>query len=268
MIPAAWAQTPSPLPEWEYSAGIALREYFDPHPPKWQTELGLGLGLQPEYDGSSHYELVPAPSFDVRYYDIAFLSAGEGLGVNLLRGRSYRAGVAITYDLGRKLNNDLRVTEQQKVSPTAEFKVFGEWVIFPVVLRLDIRQALNGGYQGYVGDFGVYMPVAGSREHKYFVFAGPGVAFASGGYMRHYFGVDAQQSAESGLPVYSAHGGIKQVGFGVNATWFFHGAWFVNGVAAANRLVGDAAQSPFTQEKTQAAFDFTIGYLFGGVPSS
>lgn len=257
------AQTPSPLPEWEYSAGIGLREYFQPNPPEWQAELGLGASVQPEYDGSSHYELVPAPSFDVRYYNLAFLSIGEGLGVNVFHGKTYRVGVAITYNLGRKLNDDIRLTSQRKVSPTAEFKLFGEVVIFPVVVRLDVRQALNGGYNGYVGDLSAYMPIAGSRKHRYFVFAGPSVTFGSGQYMSHFFGVNAEQAKESGLPESTAKGGLKSVSFGVNASWFFHGSWFINGAGAVNRLLADAAQSPFTQEKTQIAFNFTIGYLFG-----
>lgn len=260
----ALAQTPSPLPEWEYSAGIGLREYFQPNPPKWQTELGIGVATQPDYDGASHYEIVPAPSFDVRYYNLAFLSVGEGLGINVFHGKTYRVGAAITYNLGRKLNNDVRLTTQRRVSPTAEFKLFGEYVIFPVVMRLDVRQALNGGYQGFVGDLGAYMPVAGSRKYKYFVFAGPSVTFGSGQYMSHFFGVNAEQARESGLPEFNAKGGIKSVSFGVNASWFFQGSWFVNGAGAINRLLGDAAQSPFTQEKTQLTLNFTIGYLFGG----
>ncbi len=260
---AGHAQTPSPLPEWEYSAGIGLREYFQPNPPKWQAELGIGVATQPEYDGSSHYEIVPAPSFDVRYYNLAFLSVGEGLGINVFHGKTYRVGAAITYNLGRKLNNDIQLTTQRKVSPTAEFKLFGEYVIFPMVLRLDVRRALNGGYQGFVGDFSAYMPIAGSRKHRYFVFAGPSVTFGSRQYMSKFFGVDAVQAQESGLPEFNAKGGIKSVSFGLNATWFFHGYWFVNGAGAVNRLLSDAAQSPFTQKKTQLTLNFTIGYLFG-----
>lgn len=260
----AQAQTPSPLPEWVYSAGIPLRGYFNQNLPKWQVELGMGTSFQPEYEGASSYELVPAPSFDIRYSDIAFLSVGEGLGVNLLRGRNYRAGLAVTYNLGRKLSNDFRVTTRRRVSPTAEIKAFGEYLIFPVVLRLDFRQALAGGYDGYVGDFSVYMPVAGSRRRRFVVFAGPSVTFASGGYMRKFFDVNAEQAVASGLPEFDAHGGTKSVAFGVNATWFFYQRWFVNGAGAVSRLVRDAERSPFTQEKTQGTVNFTIGYLFGG----
>lgn len=264
VVGRADAQTPSPLPEWEYSAGVPFRSYFEPQPPKWQTAVGIGFSLQPDYDGASHYELVPAPSFDIRYYNLAFLSVGEGLGVNLLHGRNYRAGLAITYDLGRKLSNDLDVTAQRRVGPTAEIKAFGEYVIFPVALRLDIRQSMFGGYHGYVGDLGAYMPILGSREHRYVVFAGPSVTLASSGYMSQFFSVTPAQAATSGLPLYTAHGGLKEVEFGVNATWFFHDRWFFNGAAAVDRFMDDAAHSPYTAERVQGTVALTVGYLFGG----
>jgi len=44
------------------------------------------------------YRTVPSPAFDIRYKDLLFLSDGDGLGVNLLRGETYRAGVALGYD--------------------------------------------------------------------------------------------------------------------------------------------------------------------------
>ncbi|HEU0197250.1 MAG TPA: MipA/OmpV family protein [Nevskiaceae bacterium] len=263
-VPTADAQTPSPLPEWTYSAGIALRERFEQPIPKWQTELGIGFSWQPHYDGSAQYELIPAPSFDIRYSDRAFFSAGEGLGVNLLRGRNYRAGLAIVYNLGRKLSNDVQVTHQRRVGPTAEIKAFGEYVFFPVVLRLDIREAVAGGYDGYVGDLGLYLPVAGSREHHFVVFAGPSVTFANGGYMQSFFSVTPSQAAGTDLAPFSAHGGLEQVSFGVSATWFFHKRWLVNATGGVRRLMRDAADSPFTQRRTQGTVNFTLGYLFGG----
>lgn len=260
----AVAQTPSPLPEWEYSAGVPLREYFQPKPPKWQTELGLGVAMLPEYDGSSSYQVLPAPNFDIRYYNLAFLSTGEGLGINMLHGKTYRVGAAITYDLGRKLNSDFHISDSKTVSPSAELKIFGELVLFPVVLRLDLRKSIDGGYEGYVGDLSAYMPVAGSKAGHYFVFAGPAITFASSRYMTKYFGISAAQARESSLSQFTASGGIKEVSFGINATWFFRGPWFVNGVAAVSQLLGAAAQSPLTTEKTQGAFSMSVGYVFSG----
>ena len=262
---AAQAQTPSPLPEWEYSAGIPLRQYFEPNPPKWDVTVGMSAQLQPKYDGSQQYHVLPGPTIDVRYYDLAFLSTGEGLGINIFHGKRYRVGAALTYDLGR---TDLygfeppglnRLRAVGGVPPGPEIKLFGEYVLFPVVLRLDVRRAL-GGYNGWVGDFSAYMPVVGSR--KFFVFVGPSLTFVDGNYMQNYFCITEAQAQQSGLPAFRAVGGLKQVSLGSSATWFFSGHWFANSVLAVDRLLNDAARSPTTEQKTQYAFGLTVGYEF------
>src|SRR5690349_15083763 len=82
--PPAAAQTPSPMQEWQYSGGIVLARLFEPHLPEWRTVAGLAAEVQPIYDGANAYKVRPGAVINVRYRDIAFLSAGEGLGVNIL----------------------------------------------------------------------------------------------------------------------------------------------------------------------------------------
>lgn len=257
------AQTPSPLPEWEYSAGIPLREYFEPKPPKWEITLGIGTQLQPKYDGASQYQFLPGPAIDVRYYDLAFLSTGEGLGINIFHGKNYRAGAAITYDLGRS-NVSLfqpdginRLRPIGGVAPGPEAKLFAEYVWFPVVFRADIRRAL-GGYDGWVGDLSMYVPVAGSQ--RFFLFVGPSLTFVDGHYMQNYFGVTPHQAQISGLPAFRASGGLKEISLGLSGTWFFYRNWFLNNSLAIDRLLNDAARSPTTRHKIQYAVGFTVGY--------
>src|SRR5665213_1089684 len=86
----AWSQTPSPMQEWQYPGGIMLEKVFEPTLPKWSTVLGVAAVEQPIYAGSRRYRIEAGPVIDIRYYDIAFASVGEGLGVNLLRGETYR----------------------------------------------------------------------------------------------------------------------------------------------------------------------------------
>jgi hypothetical protein len=104
---AAFAQTPSPLQEWQYSSGIVLYKLFNSDVPEWQIETGLAGESRPLYQGASTYRELLGPVIDVRYRDLAFASVGEGLGVNILRGQNYRAGIAIGYDLGRIADDDL-----------------------------------------------------------------------------------------------------------------------------------------------------------------
>src|ERR1019366_6742336 len=85
------AQTPSPLQEWQYSGG---------------TILGLASELQPAYDGSRAYRVEGGPVINAYYRDVAFISTGDGIGYNFLRGDHFQVGVSMTYDLGRKVTQD------------------------------------------------------------------------------------------------------------------------------------------------------------------
>jgi hypothetical protein len=90
-VAMAGAQTPSPLNEWQYSAGVQLERMLDPDLPAWRSYAGAGASLQPLYDGARPYRLMAYPVVDVRYRDLVFLSTSEGIGVNLVRGANWRA---------------------------------------------------------------------------------------------------------------------------------------------------------------------------------
>src|ERR1700682_4565689 len=87
------AQTPSPLQEWQYSGGIILARLFEPDLPRFRTILGLASQVQPAYDGSHAYKLEGGPVINIHYRDIAFISSGEGIGYNFLRGDHFQVGV-------------------------------------------------------------------------------------------------------------------------------------------------------------------------------
>lgn len=255
----AQAQTPSPLPEWTYSAGQLLRTSMMPSIPKWSVFTGLSAAYNPRYDGADEHHTQGGPTIEVRYRDIAFASTGEGIGVNLLRGKNYRAGMAMTFDLGRRAADSRDSHGLGNVNTSPELKFFGEYLVFPVVLRMDARRAF-GGHNGWIGDLSAYMPVYGTK--KFYVFVGPSVTLADDHYMKSYFGVTAQQSANSGYPTYTAHAGVKSVNAGGSATWMITDHWLFNAIAGGQRLMGDAADSPLSLDRIQYATTLTIGYLF------
>jgi hypothetical protein len=139
--PAA-AQTPSPLAEWQYSSGIQLQRLFEPTIPTWQVELGLGAQYAPVFDGIGKYQVQPGPVIDIRYKDDAFVSTGEGVGVNLFSFRHVRFGAAITYDLGRSPHLDgTALTGLGTIHPAPEIKIFAGYALakaFPLVIRVDV----------------------------------------------------------------------------------------------------------------------------------
>src|ERR1039457_2583796 len=146
------AQTPSPLQEWQYSGGIILARLFEPDLPRFRTILGLASELQPAYDGSRAYRVEGGPVINAYYRDVAFISTGDGIGYNFLRGDHFQVGVSMTYDLGRKVTQDYaNLHGMGDISPAPVAKLFGSWVIsrkLPLILRVD---ALRPGAQGHSG---------------------------------------------------------------------------------------------------------------------
>ncbi|MFP6561069.1 MipA/OmpV family protein [Paraburkholderia sp. B3] len=260
----AQAQTPSPLGEWQYSAGIPLEKMFEPQQPDWEVRLGIGSTFEPRYDGSDRYHMLAGPSIDIRYKDLLFASTGEGIGVNVLQGPNWRVSVAAVYDLGRRAHDDPpELNGLGNINPAPEMKIAGEYVIskdFPLVLRAAFTRSF-GGSNGWSGDFGAYMPLPGSNQSFYW-FAGPSVTLADSSYMQSWFGVTPQQAVDSGYRPYSAGAGLKSAGFGITMVYFVNKHWFVSADGALRRLLGSAAQSPVVQSKTNGVCDISINYQF------
>ena len=261
---AAFAQTPSPLAEWQYSAGIPLEQMYKPQMPTWRIRVGPGMAFQPLYDGSSRYRVLVGPSIDIRYRNLFFLSTGDGAGVNFLSGRNWHLAFAVTYDLGRREQTDYEhLVGLGNINPAPALKLFGDYVIstsFPLDIRADIRRNL-GGANGWIGDIGAYLPLPGSSA-TFFWFAGPSVTFADSTYMNSWFGVNATQAAHSGYPQYRASAGVKSYGLGLSATWLPAKHWIVNGETALQQLVGSAAHSPITQRATGVVASVSVAYQF------
>jgi outer membrane scaffolding protein for murein synthesis (MipA/OmpV family) len=259
----ASAQTPSPLQEWQYSGGIILARLFQPDLPTFRTVLGAAADLAPIYDGARDYRVKGGPVINIHYKDVAFLSTGEGLGYNFLRGDHYQFGVAMAYDLGRKERDDLtNLHGMGDIGAAPVAKVFGSVVLskkFPLILRVDARQFI-GGAEGAVGDAGVYMPLPGSSK-TFVMFAGPSITLATHHYLQTMYGVSPEQSLASGHPAYEIpHAGTSAVGVGFSATKFVTSHWLLNIDAAVSQIRGTPAQSPLIESRTQKTLALSVDY--------
>jgi outer membrane scaffolding protein for murein synthesis (MipA/OmpV family) len=261
--PAA-AQTPSPLAEWQYSSGIQLQRLFEPTIPTWQVELGLGAQYAPVFDGIGKYQVQPGPVIDIRYKDDAFVSTGEGVGVNLFSFRHVRFGAAITYDLGRSPHLDgTALTGLGTIHPAPEIKIFAGYALakaFPLVIRVDARKQI-GATNGYIGDAGAYLPMPGSSQ-TFAWFVGPTVTLADSRYMNAYFGVSRVQAENTRYRRYRASAGFKSAGFGLSSDYFVTAHTIISVNAAFNRLLGSAANSPITRSKYEAVVSVAALYKF------
>jgi outer membrane scaffolding protein for murein synthesis (MipA/OmpV family) len=257
------AQTPSPLQEWQYSGGVILARLFEPELPRFRTILGLASEIEPVYDGSRAYRNEGGPVINIHYLDVAFLSTGEGIGYNFLRGDHYRVGIGVTYDLGRKEKDDLgNLRGMGNIAAAPVGKIFGSWVLskrFPMILRVDARQ-FAGGAQGAVADASVYMPLPGSSR-TFVMFAGPSITLATHHYLQTLYGVTPQQSLASGHAAYEIpDAGTSAAGVGFSASKFMTEHWIFNLDAAIDQIRGSASRSPLVERRTQRVLALSVDY--------
>lgn len=255
--PSLHAQEPTPMAEWQLSPGVQLIPFFVEKIPKWQGVVAAGAVTLPAYEGARQNRVIPIAAAELRYRDIAYISSSEGLGFNLMRGKSYRIGAAFGYDIGRAEKRDERLKGLGDLDAAPEVKMYAEKVLFPFVLRTTVLHTF-ADEAGWLADFAFYLPVAGNK--KLLVLAGPSVTLANEDAMQRRFGVSAAQAARSGLPVYSPGAGLRNAAVGFSATWFIDERWFANATGSVQKLLGPAADSPLIERETQTALLLVGGY--------
>jgi outer membrane scaffolding protein for murein synthesis (MipA/OmpV family) len=235
---------------------------FEPDLPDWRVVMGAAVEHKPLYDGAELTRTLGGPVINVRYKDFWFASVGEGIGFNLWSGEHYRAGLALTYDLGRYVHDDVtHLHGLGDLKIAAAPKAFVSYVIsksFPLVVRADVRQII-GGADGVVADIDAFLPLPGSSQ-RFIMFAGPSYTYGDHRYMQREFGVTTTQSVASGYPVYDAHSGSDAMGFGFSSTLFITRRVLLNFDTAINHLLGSAGESPITQHRTQHVFVLSAAY--------
>ena len=104
-------------------------------------------------------------------------------------------------------------------------------------------------------------PFAGSwRFH-----GGVSGTYATEDYMDEYFSINAADSARSGLSTFNADEGFKDVALDASLTYQFAGNWSATGSLKYTRLLGDAADSPVTDDvgdENQLFGGLLINYTF------
>jgi outer membrane scaffolding protein for murein synthesis (MipA/OmpV family) len=243
----------------------------------WVT-VGIGAGLVPSYSGSDDYTVFPLPLIVGRVGGVGITPNGPGFVLNLLSQPpgppsskpSFSFGPAFRLRNDRDGDAEDAVVELAAPLETAiEVGVSGG-VSFPGVfnrfdslsLSTQVRWDILGAHDGMLIEPGV----------AYFTPLGRGAAlqlsanlsFVDDDFADYYYSVTPAQSAATGLAQFTADGGLNSVGTLAIVTVdldgnAMNGGLNVYGVGGYSRLVGDAADTPFTAERGSA--DQFIGGL-------
>lgn len=231
-------------------------------------QVALGAGVAPEYDGAEDLRVIPFVLADIRWGGITFEARG-------LRGRV-----------------DLAADPRLSIGPVIGARLNRSDVDGPVGLLPEIDTAIEaGGFIGYrlggdqLGQGALQLELSlvndVSRTHNgllatasasYIALRRPDTfvsfdlqtSWADADYTRTYFGIAPEDAARSGLSAYRPGSGFRDIGAGISAGHYFDRHFGVIGRLGASYLIGDAADSPVTDQgrRLQPLAGLTLSYRF------
>lgn len=220
----------------------------------WSYALGGGLYDHPKFPGADSGYAEPLPYFDIRYGDHLFFNALQGLGIKTSGRADGWLSASIGPDLTRRNeSDDPRLRGLGDVHYTGRLWLHAESSFRRFTATATLGRDLFHEGQGTVADFELF-------AHHYpadtlEIDDGVAVRWADGEYTRTFFGVDAGQSLQSGLPQYAAGSGIASVGAFLRLHYLLGSNWVLATNLGWNRLEGDAVHSPITESRDR----FTVG---------
>jgi outer membrane scaffolding protein for murein synthesis (MipA/OmpV family) len=226
----------------------------------WQTQLGVGAIVNPEYVGSDEYQFIPIPYFEFRYLDergtLLFANVPQGIGGYFYRrreadGRSLNIGAAIAP--GFNVRGD-ELPGLEEVDPAIEARLLVEGNTLRWGFQATLAQDVGSGHEG------AYLDLSFSRRGRIgrrggFWALGPALRVGDDDYQSTLFGVRPGEAAASGFPAYEAEASLERLGLqGIVSVPVGDGPWRWTAIARGSRLLGDAADSPIVAEENQFFF--------------
>jgi outer membrane protein len=224
--------------------------------PEVRNYVALAVGAVPDYIGSDDYTGGIAPAGLVKFGEserYARLIATD-LNVNLLDNKQWSFGPALNYRFARDDVDDALVDRMRDIDGTVELGVFGGWTWIGdedprhrFSVGGEFLHDVGGEHDGYLlsGSLRYFRPVARPLTLS----VGATLTYGSDDYTQTYFGVDAADSARSGLRQFDADSGLRDVRIPLLAVWSFSPKWHLTGGMIYSRVLGDAADSPVVDER-------------------
>lgn len=230
--------------------------------------VAIGVGVVPEFDGAEDVRVLPFAFGEVNIGRATVQLRGQGLRVDLAADPRFSIGPVIGARLPRN-DVDGAVGLLPEIGTAIEAGGFvgyrlggNQYGQGSVQLDLSLVHDVSDTHRGMLATASA--SYAAVRTPDFFVSLDAQTTWANADYTRTYFGIDDAAALASGLPAYRPGSGFKDVGAGLTAGYWFSRRFGVIARAGASYLVGDAADSPVTEEgrRWQPAGGIALSYRF------
>lgn len=230
----------------------------------WYLTVGASGIVAPDFEGSSKYLFSASPliSLGKAGNPVRFSSRNDNISLALIDDGNVRAGFVGKF-LWSRDNDDDALRGLDPVRWGGEIGGFIE--VYPLDwmrLRGELRQGIRA-HHGIVADIAADAFYDVTSDIR--ISGGPRVSFASASYFDAYYGVNAAESALSGLSVYDPGGGFRSAGVGGAITWKVTDPVTTSVFGEYSRLMGPAADSSLVRQrgdKDQFMFGVSATYRF------
>lgn len=202
-------------------------------------DLGLGVQAAPSYVGSDETEA--QPWVILRNFSLGQASPGRPAD-------GFHISPSFNYIGARDADDDDRLEGLDEIDRAGELGVRLGYRFAGADAYATIRKGF-GGHDGVVGNIGLRYTQPVSPRLS--VTGGLEADYADAEYMGTYFGVTPEESLASGYPVHDPEGGLKSATATLELRYQATEATAVLGRVQAERLMGDAADSPIVRDKDQ-----------------
>lgn len=213
----------------------------------WTVTVGAEGRILPDFLGSDTYVFAPFPLINVRKPGSPepLFAYRDGLDYTLYENGPIQIGPVAQFHFGRTRKLATASQGLRNVDDAIEIGVFGEYWFQPWLRsRLELRQGVSG-HNGEVADLSADAIWQATPKLRFF--AGPRMTFATDDANEPYFSITPWQSFRSGLPVYSAGGGLRSIGAGAQVRYKWDAAWGTHAYVEYDRLEGTVSDAPLVR---------------------
>ena len=242
--------------------------------------IGGGFVFAANYSGSDEYRVLTVPVVAANIKGVGIRPRAAGLSFNLLEGMrgdvTFTAGPIFRFrgdrtgnfkdeavEAAGKLDTAFELGVQTGVSFNRVFTRFDR-----ISAGLDVQFDVAGAHGGKIINPGVSYSSALGRGTV--ISLSMGAQYVDEDFADYYYSVTPEQSAASGLPEFDADSGWHKAGatlaMGFDLSGDFRdGGAIIGGALGYRRMLGDAADTPFTSlrgDADQFTAIFGVAYVF------
>ena len=211
--------------------------------------VGLGVAALPDYEGSEDYQAVPLLFARADWQSGRYIEfMGIRLKANLLASDKWHFGPMARYRGKRDddVDND-RVSKMSEVDESVEVGVFLKYVISNCYVGIQGAWDVADGHDGFIARLETGYSVSFKEAFRLGITLF--TTYANDDYMESYFSVTTENRGTSGLALYDADSGLKDVGATFTLGYAPWDHWGITGILGYTRLLGDAEDSPVVDEE-------------------